>query len=159
MAHSPYATRNSVRARSYGQIRNWPQSAAQLRYQYESKDRIKEALFDTAPRSTWNYGWYEAQAKQRFFRVIEQLIANNTDSVIESNFIGKDKVRLKRYLKGNVYLTEIYCSAQGLTSFRRFVSRSETGRRHKGHHDRRWYPKVFLQDCLRSVGSSGHTDR
>ena len=126
--------------------------AEQLGYRYESKDRIKEALFDSAPRSTWSYRWYENEAKQQFFRELERLIRTNTNSIIESNFIGGDRARLKDCLRTEVKVIEIYCTAKGMTSFRRFVRRNESGRRHKGHHDRRWYAKVFFQGCVRYIG-------
>jgi predicted kinase len=126
--------------------------AQQTGYQYESKDVIKEALFDKAPRSTWDFSWYENEAKQRLFRKLDKLIAGGTDTIVESNFMGKDKARLKACLMPDVSVTEIYCAARGLTSFRRFVRRNESGRRHKGHHDRRWYPTVFFENCLRAVG-------
>jgi hypothetical protein len=126
--------------------------AEQLGYRYESKDRIKEALFDKAPRSTRDFTWYENEAKQKFFYELEQFIAADTNSIVESNFIGKDKIRLEACLNNKVHVTEIYCTVRGFTSFRRFVRRNESGRRHKGHHDRRWYMKVFFQDCLRHFG-------
>ena len=124
----------------------------QLGYKYESKDRIKEALFDKRPRTTWDYSWYENEAKQQFFHKINGLISNNINAVIESNFIGTDKIKLEKCLSSEVLLTEIYCTASGMTSLRRFIGRNEGGRRHKGHHDRRWYIKVFAQDCLRYIG-------
>lgn len=123
----------------------------QLGLIYESKDRIKEVLFDEGSRTTWDYSWYENEAKQQFFQAINRFVSNGTDAVIESNFIGKDKANLKKCLSSGVQLTEIYCTAEGMTSFLRFVRRNESGRRHKGHHDRRWYVKVLVQDCLRLV--------
>lgn len=124
----------------------------ELQYVYQSKDTIKEAMFDRQERSTWNYGWYESEAKQVFFRDIERLINSNTNAVIESNFIGEDKRRLKKLIADGVNLKEIHCCADGLTSFRRAVQRNESGRRHPGHHDRRWYPKILFQSLLHAVG-------
>lgn len=126
--------------------------AEQTGYRYESKDEIKEALFDKAPRSTWNYSWYENKSKQQLFNRLVQLIADGTNTIVESNFMGNDKAKLKECLTHDVQVAEIYCTARGMTSFRRFVSRNESGRRHKGHHDRRWYAPVFFGCCLRSFG-------
>lgn len=126
--------------------------AEQTDYRYESKDKIKETLFDEAPHSTWDYAWYEDKAKQQFFNRLDHLVAAQANCIVESNFIGTDKARLKESLSPKAHITEIYCTAKGMTSFKRFVRRNESGRRHKGHHDRRWYIKVFFQDCLRYFG-------
>jgi predicted kinase len=122
--------------------------AKQLGYEYHSKDIIKEHLFDTAGKSTWRYNWYESRAKDQFFKIVRRLIDSRTNAVIESNFIGADKKRLSECLDPGVLVTEIYCKARGLTSFKRFVRRNESGQRHKGHHDRRWYAKILLEDLL-----------
>lgn len=123
-----------------------------LGYQYISKDMIKEALYDSEPHSTWDYTWYEMKAKAIFFDTIAEFINKAESVVIESNFIGLDRQRLLALLNSGTEVSEIYCTARGLTSFRRFVKRNETKVRHKGHHDRRWYAKVFLQDLLRYTG-------
>lgn len=125
--------------------------ASLLNCQYVSKDMIKEALFESESHNTWNYSWYEQKAKQIFFDTVEDFINQNKTMVIESNFIGPDRSQLIRLLNDNVLLTEIYCTTKGLTSFKRFVKRNESGNRHKGHHDRRWYLKVLFQDLLRYV--------
>lgn len=125
--------------------------AGQLGCQYVSKDMIKESLFDTGTRSTWDSGWYEHEAKEIFFDTIKDFIDRDESIVIESNFIGADRDRLIKLLNPKVEVSEIYCTARGLTSFRRFVRRNESNHRHKGHHDRRWYVKVFMQDMLRYV--------
>lgn len=126
--------------------------AASLGYKYITKDSIKERLFDTSRKhSTWNYAWYENKAKKQFFSEVHELIKGRNDVVIESNFIGKDKKRLSSLLTKDVFLVEIYCTAKGMTTFKRFVSRNESGNRHSGHHDRRWYGKVLLEDLLQYV--------
>lgn len=119
-----------------------------LGYEYISKDVIKEKLFDTANKSTWDYGWYEKNAKKQFFADITDSVSKGSSTVIESNFIGEDKSRLMGCLKEEVALKELYCEAKGLTSFTRFVHRNESGNRHRGHHDRRWYLKIFIEDIL-----------
>ena len=125
-----------------------------LGYPYQSKDMIKEALFDTETRSTWDYSWYEDKAKDNFFNVIEQFIEHGTSAVIESNFIAEDRQRLTKCQNKDTLVSEIYCRTKGLTSFKRFVRRNEGGARHKGHHDRRWYPTVLSQDLLQYFGIS-----
>lgn len=126
--------------------------AKELGYAYQSKDHIKENMYDTGEKSTWNYGWYESEAKQTFFNDIAELISSDTDAVIESNFIGEDKKKLEQLLRINVKLKEIHCYADGLTSCKRAVRRNESGRRHAGHHDRRWYPKILFQSSLHALG-------
>lgn len=126
--------------------------AREIDYTYQSKDCIKEDMYDKAERSTWNYGWYEAKAKQAFFSDIEKLINSNTNAIIESNFIGNDKKQLEQLIGNNISLKEIHCYADGLTSFKRAVRRNESGRRHPGHHDRRWYPKILFQSLLHAAG-------
>lgn len=130
--------------------------ARSLGYKYQSKDMIKEHLFDTESKTTWSYRWYEQRAKQQLFHEVEAFIQNGSDVVIESNFIGEDKKALEKILQNNpIKLAEIYCYAKGLVSFKRFVYRNETKVRHSGHHDRRWYLSVFYQCCLRSIGIRG----
>lgn len=127
--------------------------AKALGYEYQSKDSIEEAMFDRATHSTWNYGWYENTAKEEFFHKIGQCIKNNTNVVVESNFIGTDSRRLQALIiNSDINVYEVYCFAKGMTTFKRFVSRNESGKRHKGHHDRRWYPKVLAEDLLQYVG-------
>jgi predicted kinase len=120
-----------------------------LGYRHQTKDTIKEALFDVRPRSTWHHAWYEEQAKSEFFSEIERFIDRKQSVVIESNFIAEDRQRLADCLNAGVVITEIYCTARGLTSFKRFVKRNETGNRHSGHHDRRLYGLVFFQNLFR----------
>lgn len=123
--------------------------ARQMGCDYAGKDAIKEALYDTAAHNTWNYSWYESEVKNIFFNLVKDYIAQRKSLVIESNFIGTDRDRLMGLLNDDVEVSEIYCTARGLVSFKRFVQRNESGHRHKGHHDRRWYVKVFIQDMLR----------
>lgn len=122
-----------------------------LEYRYQSKDTIKETLYDSMKHNTWDYLWYEKRAKDELFKEIREFISKNQSVVIESNFISADKQRLRSCMDDKAIIAEIYCTARGLTSFRRFVSRNEKGVRHKGHHDRRWYPKIFLEDLLHYV--------
>lgn len=128
--------------------------ATELHYSYYSKDIIKEAMFDQLGQehSTWNYLWYESKAKDVFFDEIKKLVDTNRDMILETNFKGKDKEVLQNIIDHSADIREIHCYTRGLISFRRAVRRNESGRRHPGHHDRRWYPKVFIQSLLRTVG-------
>jgi len=122
--------------------------AKQLGYAYRSKDIVKEKLFDTEGHNTWDFKWYESKAKEDFLKIIIDLINNSQDAVIESNFIGKDKVRLSKLITPKVELVEIHCYTKGYKSFNHFVERNESKKRHVGHHDRRWYPKVWFQTTM-----------
>ncbi len=127
--------------------------AKELGYTYQSKDHIKEAMYDSENHSTWDFNWYEKKAKDTFFKDIKSFLSRHTNAIIESNFLGKDKKRLSDLLAyGGVELVEIHCFTTGFISFRRAVHRNESGVRHRGHHDRRWYPKVFVQSTLRLIG-------
>jgi len=119
---------------------------------YQSKDIVKEALFDIHEQSTWNFQWYERRAKKAFFQDIQQLIETGTSAVIESNFLGDDKIELGDIIKGDIDLSEIHCYTNGLSSFKRVVKRNESKERHPGHHDRRWYPKILVQAILHNLG-------
>lgn len=127
--------------------------SADLGYTYLSKDVIKENLYDTCKRSTWDHQWYEQKAKRQFFKQIKNSIETKKDIIIESNFDTVDKDALTNIMPQSSTVSEIYCFSRGFTSFRRFVRRNESGNRHKGHHDRRWYFRVFCQDCARLFGS------
>ena len=97
--------------------------AKALDYRYISKDAIKEAMFDTESHSTWDYKWYENRAKHSLFLTLDKLVREGIDVVIESNFIGKDKERLRACLQPSSVLREVYCYAKGTTTFRRFVAK------------------------------------
>src|SRR4030088_1167177 len=73
-----------------------------LGYDFISKDALKEKLFDSETRSTHDYLWYEAKAKDKFFAIIVQNISDGKSIVIENDFIKKDKKRLKTCLNENV---------------------------------------------------------
>jgi predicted kinase len=123
-----------------------------LAYTYHAKDVIKERMFDTEKVSTWKYSWYEKHAKEQFFNEIETYVRKNSNLVIESNFIGEDKERLLHILSTkDVTIREIHCYTRGLVSFKRFVHRNETKKRHPGHHDRRWYLPVLTNAILSSL--------
>ena len=121
-------------------------------YQYVSKDIIKESLFDKLKHSTWDYTWYEEKAKQELFRQINEQVKNNVDIVVESNFISKDQERLQACLLPDTTVREVFCYSKGMTTLKRFIARNESGQRHRGHHDRRWYPKVLIEDLLQNIG-------
>lgn len=128
------------------------QEVAQLLgYKYQSKDVIKEQMFDHGSHDTNDSSWYENKAKDEFFDQIQQFVVRNESAVIESNFIAVDRQRLVACL-GNAQITEIFCTARGFMSFIRFVKRNETNNRHKGHHDRKWYWSVFKHDVARMLG-------
>lgn len=128
--------------------------ATELEYNFLSKDVIKEAMYDELHQqhSTWDFNWYEARAKGAFFDSIESLADRQINMILESNFIGSDKKRLLDILGEHADIREVHCYTRGFISFKRAVRRNESGRRHPGHHDRRWYPKVFIQSTLRIVG-------
>jgi len=122
--------------------------AERLGYAYQSKDAIKEPMYDSGEHDTNDSAWFEERAKQAFFDQISAFVTTETNAVIESNFIGHDRQRLIDCI-GDADVAEIYCTARGFTSFRRFVARNESGRRHKGHHDRKWYWNIFWHDVAR----------
>ncbi len=115
---------------------------------YQSKDTIKEALFDKNTHNTWNFRVYEQEAKKLFFKDIKTLINDRKNAIIESNFIGEDRSKLAKLVNHDIELIEIHCFMNGYASFRYFVKRNESGARHPGHHDRRWYPKVLFQTTM-----------
>jgi len=126
--------------------------AKALGYSYHSKDVIKESLFNTQKHSTWDFAWYESMAKNQFFTDIETIARSKNNAIIESNFLGDDKERLRVLLGDSVNLLEIHCYSDGLSSFKRVVKRNESKARHPGHHDRRWYPKIFIQSIFHNLG-------
>lgn len=126
--------------------------ADNLDFEFLAKDEIKERLFNSGARTTYDYSWYEKRAKDLLFDNLRLAIAKNQSLVIEANFIKSDKKRLISCLNKSMYITEMYCSARGMTRFSRFVKRNESGMRHKAHYDRRWYTSVFLSSLLSYVG-------
>jgi adenylate kinase family enzyme len=126
---------------------------AETGFFYLSKDKAKEKLYDKESHNTWDYKWYENLAKKYFFKEIKDNLDQNNSIIIESNFIKDDIEQLADILNNrNIIMHEVFCTAKGLTSFKRFVQRNESKIRHKGHHDRRWYAKVLSQDLIRYLG-------
>jgi predicted kinase len=130
--------------------------AKTLDYPYLAKDVLKEALYDLHPRSTWHSKWYQGQAKDQMFSKLESYIKQDKSLILESNFDPEDRPRLATYIDEGVVITELFCTAKGLTSFKRFVKRNETGERHPDHHDRRLYLKIFLQNVFLALNINRH---
>ena len=126
--------------------------ARDLGYKFCSKDAIKEKLFNSGTRTTWDYGWYERRAKDKFYKTIATYMAKSKPLVIEMNFTPQDKRRLRRLLTKDVKIVEIYCTAKGFTIIKRFIKRNEGGIRHRGHHDRRWYLTMISEELLSYTG-------
>jgi predicted kinase len=125
-------------------IRN--ELARRLKISYLSKDIIKEKMFDEESVSTWNFSWYEDRAKSQLFKDIKEQLESNQSFIIEANFKSADTAKLKNLLSKDTQVYEIFCHSRGFTAFKRFVRRNESGARHRGHHDRRWYAAVFIYD-------------
>lgn len=134
-----------------------------LGYWFLSKDEIKENLFDTEKRTTHDYLWYEKRAKKLFFDRLQKAASQNESLVIESDFIATDRRKMQGLI-GNACMVELYCRAKGTTRLRRYIGRNEGGRRHAGHHDRRWYVMVSALAVMDYAGvrwpfgSTGVTD-
>jgi len=126
--------------------------AGELGFEYLSKDSIKEAMYNTDDHNTWDFNWYESRAKNKFFEELKALVSDNKDIVIESNFMGSDKDKLRVITNSQTEIFEIHCNSNGLKSFQRFIRRNENKERHPGHHDRRWYLKVFYESIMHNMG-------
>jgi predicted kinase len=127
--------------------------AKRLKIKYLSKDIIKEKMFDEGPVSTWRFSWYENCAKDELFRQIKDCLGSGQPFIIEANFKRPDQKRFKKLLEPTTETYEFFCYAKNFEAFRRFVRRNESGRRHPGHHDRRWYLVIFLYSLSRFFGS------
>jgi predicted kinase len=121
--------------------------ADELDYSFYSKDQIKEELFDSGSRSTYSFAWYEKQATNKFYALLEQAVKEGKSLVIESDFHKSAEKPIRLCINKNVQIVEVYCFAKGLVRFKRYIKRNESQSRHHGHHDRRWYP-VMLFMCL-----------
>lgn len=117
-----------------------------------SKDKIKEELFESETRTTHDFYWYEKRSKQIFYQRINQAIKADHSFVIEGDLIASDKKRLHSMLVEPDKVFEFYCWANSLTRIKRFIARNESGNRHKGHRDRRWYPLIVVIAFINSFG-------
>ena|SRR5579862_3998341 len=118
--------------------------AKRLGIEYLSKDVIKEKMFDEGTVSTWRFSWYEDRANDELLRQTAVYLSENQSLIVEANFKAGYEARLRELLRPDTETYEIFCRSRGFASFRRFVKRNETGSRHPGHHDRRWYLPVLV---------------
>jgi predicted kinase len=125
--------------------------AHDLGYEFYGKDTIKEALFDSHPKVIRGYLWYEKRAKAVLINDVQSSFSKGRSVVIESDFNKGDKRWLEPLCKGH-QVAEVRCTTKGLTRLKRYISRNENGARHKGHHDRRWYPSMFIQALGTYIG-------
>ena len=122
--------------------------AKDMRMQVFYKDAYKEKQFDLLDQSPTlkELLYYEKDSWVHTLNAVKESIARNTDLIIEGNLMAPQKRALSRLFN------ELYCHVKGLTGFKRYVKRNESGERHKGHRDRIYYPVVLVESLSSYIG-------
>jgi hypothetical protein len=94
----------------------------------------------------------ERESWQVLYAAVEKAQADDTDLLIEGNFTGAQKRRLRRILSPQTNVVELYFYARGFTSYRRFDARDKSGERHPGHRDSLWYWVPWLESLTSHIG-------
>lgn len=128
--------------------------AQDLKYELYSKDEFKEKEFDKLGRrpTALEMKKLESRSWDETYSSVKSAVENKTALIIEGNFMRPQKRKILQSVDENTTLVEVYCNSRGLTSFKRFVSRNESGERHRGHRDRAFYPIVFLESVVGVMG-------
>lgn len=112
--------------------------AKRLNYVFLSKDGIKESLFDDL--GIKDRSWSKDLGKASFsllYQYLEELVAKGVSVVVETNFVSEydSKKFFKLKNKYSPDIIQILCYADGKVLYERFVKRSQSSERHKGHLD------------------------
>lgn len=122
---------------------------------YFLKDEYKEELFKDhgkVPALHTLLLKMEGNTWQTLYDAVSRAIAADSSLLIEGNFRRRQRRTLRKLLKPNVEVAEIYCYARGWLPLKRYVSRNRSGERHKGHRDNLWYVFVWLDIILSKIG-------
>ncbi len=87
------------------------------------------------------------------------MAAANSDGrplIIEGNFKYKQRESVRKILRRDTGVVEIFCFARGWLPFTRYVSRNRKGERHRGHFDHLWYVFVFWEVFLSKFGINAY---
>lgn len=113
--------------------------SAELKLPVMCKDEVKERLFD-------RLGWADKEWSQKLSLasysvmdyVMENTLSIGTGLIIESNFIAEyDSVRIEKIIeKFNVRAIQILLYSDEKVRSERFTTRTSSGNRHPGHHER-----------------------
>jgi predicted kinase len=105
-------------------------------------DRPKLTQLYAAERASWAVLYAAVRKAQKA----------GHDLLIEGNFTGLQKRRLRKLLLPETTVIELYLYARGFTIYRRFVLRDKSGERHPGHRDSLWYSIPWLEALTSQVG-------
>lgn len=102
------------------------------------KDEIKEFVFDSLGTKDRDWSRQVGMASMDFLHsVVEVAVENDVSIIVESAFFNEiSKPKFEKILSsGRVNCVEVYCKANSDVRRKRFIDRSESGVRHKGHVD------------------------
>ena len=94
----------------------------------------------------------EKGAWSRVYEALQHAQTKGTDVLLEGNFTGAQKRKLRRMLRADTNIIEIYCYARGFVTYKRYVARYESRERHQGHRDNLWYWLPWLEAVTAYVG-------
>lgn len=123
-----------------------------------AKDTIKEFLFDTL--GTRDRSWSKTLGKASndfLFELADILLADGQSVMIENAFhtsFAKPKLE-EIFAKHKPEVIEIYCYTRPSIRYQRFVTRNESGDRHKGHADSENYRQNADPESLDVYGPLG----
>lgn len=111
------------------------------------RDDYKEQQYDTLGKnpSLKQLAAIDAASRRELIKAIQEAIAQDTSLIVESNFMHKEARVMRRLIRSNTTVVEIFCHANGFKVLRRYVDRNKKGDRHPGHRDHLWYGIVALE--------------
>lgn len=111
------------------------------------RDEYKEKRFDELGRvpNLREYARIDAESKTQLFAELSKANKEDSDLIIESNFLYSERPKLQKFIPKNTNIIEIFCHANGLTILRRYTQRWKSGDRHRGHRDYLWRPIVAIE--------------
>jgi predicted kinase len=121
--------------------------AKDLGFQTFLKDDYKESRFDLLDKqpSFKQLSAIDKDSNAELLNVIKLAIREDKSLIVETNFTKTQLKQIRKLIKPNVTVIEIFCYANGFRVLSRYIKRYRSGERHKGHRDYLWYPIVAIE--------------
>jgi adenylate kinase family enzyme len=105
------------------------------------RDDYKEAEYDKiAGRPTLKQmSKIDADSRTELYGAVKRAVAQDQPLIVESNFKYEQGKAIRKMLKPDTKVVEVFCHANGFRVFKRYVGRNRRGERHPGHRDHLWY--------------------
>lgn len=119
-----------------------------------SKDSYKEELFDQLGKKPSVRQWthIDKQSWQILYSKITELLDTDVTLIVDGDFKRKHIVKIAALMRNDTKVVEVYCFAHGLVPLKRYIRRSRSEGRHRGHRDPLWYFMILAAIILDRLG-------